>query len=149
MYLKNEQRHAFTVVGMKARHRNEQNDIPALWESFVPRQGEISPRADQLVSYGVMDNCDQIGEFDYIACVEVDPLVDIPEGMVSHEIPEGTYAVFKGSLSTIQETFDYIYGEWLPVSGYRRAPGPEFELYNQDFERDQTIYTYIPVRVDE
>ena len=58
MYLKNEQRPAFTVVGMKARHRNEQNDVPALWGSFVPRQGEITPRADQLASYGVMDNCD-------------------------------------------------------------------------------------------
>jgi AraC family transcriptional regulator len=149
MFVRTETRPAFAAVGMKYRGRNEGNEVPELWEAFIPRMGEVKSRADLTIAYGVMDNYDEdSGEFDYIACVEVASSEELPEGMVMVEIPEQTYAVFKASLPTIKEDFDKVYQEWLPSQDLRRAPGPEFELYDREFDVDQTIYIYMPVRME-
>jgi AraC family transcriptional regulator len=147
MYVKTETRPEFEVIGMKYRGRNEANEVPKLWESFVPRMGEVKKRVDLTVSYGLMDNYDEdSGEFDYIASVEVSSSEELPPGMVRVKVPEQTYAVFKASLPTIKEDFGRIYQEWLPEKGFQRAPGPEFELYDREFEVDKTIYVYMPIR---
>lgn len=149
MYVKTETRPGFEVVGLKYRGRNERNEVPELWESFVPRMGEITNRVDLTVAYGIMDNYDEAsGEFDYIACVEVSSSEELPQGMVRVKIPELSYAVFKASLPSIKEDFGRVYQEWFPTQGFQRSPGPEFELYNMEFDIDQTIYIYIPVETD-
>ncbi len=149
MYVGIEKKPSFEAVGLKYRGKNEKNEVPELWESFVPRVGEVKNRADMAVSYGVMDNLDsETGEFDYIACVEVTSSEELPQGMVSTKVPDQTYAVFKAALPTIKEAFGQICREWLPESGHERSPGPEFELYGKEFGVDQTIYIYIPIRAE-
>jgi AraC family transcriptional regulator len=87
-------RSGFVVVGMKYRGKSEKNEIPQLWEKFMPRVGEIKQRANRY-GLGVMDNYDEkTGEFDYLAGVEVEEASDIPQGMESWQVPEQTYAVF-------------------------------------------------------
>lgn len=140
-------RPAFTVVGMKYRGKNEKNEVPQLWDKFVPRMKEIKHVVGP--AYGVMDNYDEkSGEFDYVAGLEVDSTADILEGMVSMDVPEQAYAVFTCTLPTLFEAFQYVYKKWLPQSGYKRAEGPEFELYDENFNpEDETskMYIYIPV----
>lgn len=149
MYVKKEKMPGFEVLGMKYRGKNEKKEVPELWEAFVPRMGEIKNRVDPKISYGVMDGFDrETGEFDYIACVEVTPSDEGPSGMEGVKIPDQTYAVFKSTLPTIRQAFDYAYREWFPQSGYERSPGPEFELYGDEFHKDQTIYIYIPLSGD-
>jgi AraC family transcriptional regulator len=149
MFVGIEKKPGFEAVGMKYRGKNEKNEVPELWESFVPRMGEVKNRVDMAVSYGVMDNPDnETGEFDYIACVEVASSEELPQGMVSVKVPDQTYAAFKAALPKVKEAFGQIYGEWFPGSGYKRTPGPEFEFYGEEFGVDQTIYIYIPVQVD-
>jgi AraC family transcriptional regulator len=49
---------------------------------------------------------------------------------------------------TIGATFDAIYNGWLPNSGYRRAKGLEFELYDAQFDPnrpDSKMFIYVPV----
>ena len=144
-----EQRQAFTVVGMKYRGKNENEEIPQLWEEFWPRHGDIKHRATPNESYGVEDNFDmQSGEFDYIAGLDVTEASDIPEGMTVIEVPAQTYAVFDCTLPTIIETVHYVYDEWLPNSDYRRGKGPEFELYDKRFDPEGgklTMSYYVPV----
>ena len=63
-------------------------------------------------------------------------------------MPAQTYAVFSCTIPTIRETYQDIYGIWLPTSGYVRAPGPELELYGEAFDaRDpaSVFDVYIPV----
>lgn len=130
-------RPAFTVVGMKYRGKNEKNEIPMLWERFMPRSGEIKQRANPY-GYGVMDNYDEkTGEFDSLAAVEVQDASDIPEGMESWQVPEQTYAIFPCNLKSIKQVFRQIYREWLPESGYQQTSGPDFEFYNESFKPDQ------------
>jgi AraC family transcriptional regulator len=139
---------AFTVVGMKYLGKNETNEIPQLWEKFMPREGEIKQRANPF-GYGVMDNFDEkTGDFDYLAGIEVKDISDIPEGMESWQVPEQTYAVFGCNLKNIKQAFKQIYHQWLPKSGYQRAQGPEFEFYDDSFkpiEGKLDLYIYIPV----
>jgi len=141
------ERPAFTVVGMPYRGRNEHNEIPALWEQFVPRMGEI--RHSPPATYGVMGNYDPgTAEFDYVAGVEADPAAAVPEGMVRWDVPAGTYAAFRCSLNTLQQTFGEIYGTWLPGSGHRHADAPEFEYHGADYDpedMDSPMYVYIPI----
>ncbi len=65
-------------------------------------------------------------------------------------IPEGQYAVFhyKGS-SADSSIFQYIFGEWLPKSGYELDDRPHFEILgaqykNNDPESEEEIW--IPVK---
>ena len=143
-------RASFTVVGMKYSGKNENNEIPQLWGEFGPRMGEIKQVANPHLAYGVCDNFDKSsGEFSYIAGFEVDSIAEIPEGMVSWDIPEGEYAVFTCALPTLGETYQHAYHTWLRESGYQRAPGPEFELYDESFDpKDPSseMDVYIPIK---
>lgn len=142
-------RPAFTVVGMKYHGKPEQNEISNLWSGFGPREGEIKHKADPHVCCGVMGNYDETsGEFDYVAGFEVESILDIPDGMVSWDVPEQTYAVFTCTLPTIGKAYDYVHNKWLPGSGYRHAAGPEFELYDEEFDPEDPkseMYIYIPI----
>ena len=40
------------------------------------------------------------------------------------------------------------YQQWLPQSGYKRAIGPEFELYDEKFNPQDPasmLYRYVPI----
>jgi predicted transcriptional regulator YdeE/DNA-binding transcriptional MerR regulator len=140
---------AFTVVGMKYRGKNENNEIPQLWQAFGPRMGEVQHKVAPEVAYGVCSTFDeQSGEFDYVAGFEVDSTAGIPEGMVSFEVPGGKYAIFTCTLPTIGEAYKYAFETWLPQSGHRRADRPDFELYDEKFEPsvlDSEMFIYIPI----
>ena len=81
------ERGAFTVVGLKYRGKNENNEIPQLWQALGPRTGEIEHLADDTAAYGINVNMDMAtGEWDYIAGFEVSSPEDVPEGMVAFEM---------------------------------------------------------------
>jgi AraC family transcriptional regulator len=142
-------RPGFTIVGMKYHGKNENNEIPQMWQAIGPRFGEIGSVADPHTAYGISANTDsETGEFDYLAGLKVSSAEEIPEGMVRWEIPEGTYAVLPCTLPTIGETFKYAYHTWLPQSGYEPTGGPEYELYGPEFDPqdpDSTFELYIPI----
>jgi AraC family transcriptional regulator len=104
---------AFTVVGMKYRGKNEHDEIPQLWGQFVPRIGEIQHRTPDPATYGVMFNYDEAtGEFDCVAALTVSSASDLPEGMVSVEMPAAQYAVFTCTLPTLSATYRQIHPGW-------------------------------------
>lgn len=141
---------AFTVVGIKSRHRQgADNSIPKLWETFVPRMNEVSHRVGHE-SYGVMGNYDHAtGEFDYLAGVPVTDATDLPKGMTHWPVPTQTYAVFPCTLQTIHQTFQKIDQKWLTAADLVRGDGPEFELYDEQFNPEAgkfELTIWIPIR---
>lgn len=71
------------------------------------------------------------------------------------EINGGLYAVFEtppaeqhNFVSIIRSTWDWIYREWFPNSGYRRADGFELESYIET-SRKYTERIYIPIIEEE
>ncbi len=139
---------AFTVVGMLYHGKNENNEIPQMWQKFNPRVREIQHVVDWCVCYGVCGEVEEDDTFKYVAGFEVSDTADIPEGMVSWLVPEQKYAVFPCTLPTIGQAYEHAHNTWLPQSGYQRAGGPDFELYDDDFDpqvQDSKMYVYIPI----
>jgi len=140
---------AFRVIGLKYRGKNENNEIPQLWVEFMRHRDKIVGLSKPITAYGICDNLDiESGQFDYIAGLGVDSIDEIPDGLVGVDIPAQEYAVFACTLPTIADTYKRIYETWLPQSSYKRAAGPEFELYDMDFDpqkADSKLYLHVPV----
>ena len=69
--------------------------------------------------------------------------------MVHFEVPGGRYAVFTTTLPKIGETLQNAYQAWLPQAGHQAAGGPEFELYDEQFDPqdpDSAFELCIPIR---
>jgi predicted transcriptional regulator YdeE len=141
---------SFTVVGTKYFGKNENGEIPAMWPMASSRFKEINHTIQPPIwdCYGVCGNLDDQGNFEYLAGIEVTKTKDLPEGMVSWEVPEQTYAVFPCTLSEIHQTYEFAHKSWMPENGYQRAEGPDFEYYDETFEPGDPkslLYVYIPV----
>ncbi len=141
---------AFQIIGIQFRGTNENNACPKLWDRFLPRMGELQGNlAKPVTAFGVCSDLDSDNNvFTYTVGLEVENSAIIPVDMVSMEIPAQEYAIFECSLPKIIETIDNIYKNWLPKSDFLRAIGPEFELYDEEFNpeiADSKMYIYIPV----
>jgi predicted transcriptional regulator YdeE len=140
---------AFSVVGLLYHGKNENNEIPGLWEQVNPRFDEIKAKVDPPIGYGVCGSMDDQGAFDYMAGFEVTRVEGVPAGMTSWEVPEQTYAVFPCTLKTIHDAYQYAFQTWLPSSGYQQGEGPDFELYDEEFDHadpDPRLTIYIPIK---
>ncbi|MGI3186403.1 AraC family transcriptional regulator [Nioella aestuarii] len=122
---------------MKTRTR-----IPALWDDTV------SEWHDAMIggpTYGVCSDFSDTGEFTYSVAFPG----EASEGLERLTIPGGTYAVFahEGHISTIARTWDAIFAKWAPVAEYDLKDGPEFELYDADFDpaKPGKVAVWVPV----
>ncbi len=129
---------AFKIIGIERYTANGIPDIRNAWHEFGQRSLEI-PNSVAEVAFGVEDysrdfdmNKGGFPKYYYIAGLEVSSTSSVPEGMKSKEIPAANYAVFtyQGPLDGLHEFFGFIYGEWMPKSGY--SMDPKLSL---DFER--------------
>ena len=140
---------AFIIVGMKHSGTNSEGEIPKLWGQFGPRMCEIKHAVEPEVSYGLVTSFDPESKvFDYIAGVQVSNTEEMPEGMVSWEVPAQKYAVFTWTLPGYAEAYKQASETWLPASGYQRASMIEFERYDGDFDpEDPTseLEFYLPI----
>ena len=137
---------AFTVVGLRISTKPKSAEIPALWDTFGSRIGEVPYPAEPRVSYGLMGNFSEKA-MDYMAGVSVTDVTDLPAGMTRWDVPKNTYAVFEATLVTLPQTFDYIFAIWLPGSDYRQKDEVYFERYGETFSPDDhpVLSIYLPV----
>ncbi len=143
----------FMIIGVEYYGTNQNNEIAELWGDFSKRIPEIKNIVNPGTNLGVCEHVPGLTDdssFSYIICVEVDSLVEIPHGMVGKKIAAQQYAVFthKGSADSLNETYQYIYGNWFLKSDYERTEDPDFELYDKRFTNaeDSEMDIYIPIR---
>ncbi|MDF2557546.1 MAG: AraC family transcriptional regulator [Bacillales bacterium] len=140
---------------------NENNkEIPKFWNAYM-----TDGRMEKLHSEKFVKNHAEYGacfpensntcEFEYIIGIEPQEGVGIPTEYCTNEIPAATYAVFSSPksnannfVSNIQGTWQFIFNEWFPNSGYEYAQGcVDFELYDDRCmsEAEKVCDIYIPV----
>ena len=134
----------FTALGMLYHGKNENNEIAQLWQQFNPRIPEIKNIVDG--AFGVCGAMEEDGAFDYLAGFAVSSTDEIPEGMQAWEVAAQKYAIFPCTLKNIGETYRYAFDVWLPASEYEYAHSPDFEYYDEDFDKDGILYIYIPIK---
>lgn len=144
------------VIGLMASFNEDtKHGIPDLWNSFGPRMGEIKTRLEGC-TYGVCFPA-TLGDdtFEYMAAVPVSNFGTIPDGMVARVMPPHKYAVFTHKMgedslhNDLQKSVQYIWGTWLPASGYEHARVPDFELYDERMDAltgKGEFDLYIPIK---
>ena len=146
------------LVGVKtefysvdSEKNNMADKLPLLWDEFVPRMEEIQHKVSGL-AYGVIQQTKEKTDLlEYYAAVEVSDINDLPEGMVSVEIPVSTYAKFthKGNVASINNTVNYVYSSWLMQSDKRHTYGADLEIYGEEYipdSDDSVVYYSIPIK---
>jgi len=85
----------------------------------------------------------------YYACVAVDDRAQ-PEGEVGvMNVRPGKYAVarFSGGEKAFMNAYDFMYGEWLPRSGFQPDDAPPFESYiGEPTQKGFVFDLHIPVK---
>lgn len=140
----------FRVLGLKRIVKPGDELIRNLWDDFNQRKSEIVNAVAPNNLLGLCEYMPDItdeSEFGYIAGVEVEDSYCIPKGMMIKVIPPSKYAVFThlGSIADLKRTYNYIYGAWLPCSGYELAELDTIELYSQNDHKNK-IEIYIPIK---
>ncbi|HEX6373969.1 MAG TPA: GyrI-like domain-containing protein [Longimicrobium sp.] len=131
------ERGAMLLAGLRRVHSfgGAGDSIPEQWRAF--RELGALPGRQGTAAYGVMCGADPAAQtFEYMTGAEVAALDALPPGLGRMRVPAQAYAVFthRGHVSTLHATWDAIWNEWLPRSGYRLANTPEFELYDARFD---------------
>lgn len=148
------------IVGMVYEGKNQNNEIPEMWQRFIPRMHEIQHTKGNGRSYGICQpleekledvDLENPSDFKYLAGLEVSSIEDIPEGMVYWEVKKQKYAVFThtGSVELLGDTYKAIYSKWLPESGYDVVFTYDFEMYDASFkpgDEQSKMYVYIPIK---
>ena len=133
---------------------SEKNNIgeqlPQLWGAFLARLKEI-PHTVPGTCYGVVrqEQADS-DRLEYHAAIAVTGVSQLPTGMVSVEVPAGTYARFehRGPAPGIDHTVSYAYATWLAQSDYRHSYAPDLEIYGAAYHpsNDDSVFHYaIPI----
>lgn len=120
------------------------NKTSELWKAFMPLRHSVPNVVNNhlLLSVGVyppgyFETFDPARSFQKWAAVEVSNFTGVPEGLQTLTIPAGLYAVFHytGS-SSDSRIFQYIFGEWLPASGYVLDQRPHVELLGEKYKNN-------------
>ena len=106
-----------------------EKEIPAFWDAYYANEelrkvpGYLGVCAQQKTDSDV---------FIYGIGCKASDVAGVPEGFETLHIPEHTWAVFKcvgPTPDAIQDMWEKIYREWLPVSDYELVPDYDIENY--------------------
>lgn len=149
------------LIGKRLGMTLSENKTYDLWRGFMPRRGEIkNALTNELFSLQVYDQSfdfkdfNKDAPFEKWAALEVTCFDVIPDGMETFILKGGLYAVFIhiGAASTGPKTFQYIYGTWLPGSGYLLDERPHFEILGEKYKNEDPASeeeVWIPIKKKE
>ncbi|MFN5058348.1 MAG: GyrI-like domain-containing protein [Chloroflexota bacterium] len=137
---------AFRTVGLRIRTTSFSDEIPALWQQFMPYMDAIITSTPGI-SYGLMGEHQADGTFTYMAALAVADAVIVDESLDTWQVPAQRYAVFETSLPQMGAMFGRIHEELMPASGLQYGVGPSFEYYGPAFDTPaQTFHIYIAIK---
>ena len=125
-----------------------ETEIPKFWDEYYADE-------DLRKIPGYLGICSRQktggDEFNYGIGCKASDIEGVPEGFKIMHLPEYTWAVFKcvGPMpKAIQDMWEKIYKEWLPVSDYELIPDVDIENYlpGDPSSRDYVSEICIPVR---
>jgi len=138
---------ALRLAGLQILTKPMSPEIPALWLRFAPRMPEITSPAEPGVTIGAMQHAGE--NLVYLAGIELAPGAAPPADMSQVAVPAGDYAVFEFPFGDIGKAYPFIFGTWLPASGYEQDARPLLERYGTDFCPDHPaspMQVRVPVR---
>lgn len=149
---------SFLVAGIAVMDTMDPALMMGAWEKFFDVFAYI-PTAIGNELYGVNFvtedyNPEKDTGYGYMAATAISSEKELPEGLTVRKIPASEYLVFthKGLLKYLSNTFEYIYGEYLPASKYKVLLSDALEIFGADFKDDSPdsiIEIWVPVKSGE
>ncbi len=132
------------------RHVGPYSRVGATWSRLMAWAGPRGLLGPNMTTIGIVHDDPAVTAADkirYDACLVVQREIR-PEGEFGlAEIPGGLHAVttHRGPYEALSETYQRLYGEWLPKSGYELANAPAFEQYlnSPQFTKAEDLLTVI------
>ncbi len=130
------------IAGLKREYTfgKEMMNISTQWTEFSAYFCSI-PGQKENVAYGLCIDRKNGNGFEYVCGVEISEEMDaseLPEGLELKQLPSFSYAVFEhnGHVSTIRQTCDAIFHQWIPDTDFRKPENANFffERYGQEFD---------------
>ncbi len=127
------------LIGINLKMSLSKNRTAELWQTFMPRRDEVQNRKSSdyisMQKYGENWTFSPQSMFVKWASVEVSSFADVPINMETYQLQGGKYAVFVhiGPASAAAKTMQYIFGKWLPESGYQLDNREHFELLPESY----------------
>ena len=128
-------------------------DLPtSFWNKYHAEKRSLRLSGGEITEdFGVMRWNSEKGRLDYYIGICAEKAKGDISGTVRLDIVEGLYAVFDTPpasqhdfVSVIRRTWDWIYSDWLPNSGYCRGDGFEMESYAET-SRIYSERIYVPL----
>ena len=126
---------ALSIAGLNNAYDAEsRRNIPEQWRRFAAHIGNV-PGQIGTTAYGICWNVKPNGDFDYLTGVEVASSAKLPPDFTRVSLPAGRYAVVThaGHVSTLPQTIDKIWTQWIPGAALKTAIGSCFERYTESF----------------
>ena len=125
------------LAGLRRHHpfATAGESIAAQWAEF--RAMDSIPHARGGPRYGVLCGADMERQaMEYMTAVEVAEFDPAAAQLGRMRVPPQHYAVFErtGPAAAVHQTWQAIWGELIPRSGYTSVHGPEFEVYGERFD---------------
>jgi predicted transcriptional regulator YdeE len=142
-------RDGFAVMGVQMRCTPETAEFEEVWmRRFMPQHDRVAALATDKGYYGVWFGTEEKGMMDYLAGMAVEKGCRAPEGFAVRDVPGGRYAVAECTVGTIGETWEAVFGEWLPASACEYdGPRAGFEYYPPETAaQDSPVMIYLPVK---
>ncbi|GAA4271082.1 GyrI-like domain-containing protein [Aquimarina gracilis] len=126
----------FHVIGLSVRTRNEDqhvtNDIQNLWNDFM-NQGiahKIPNKIEDTI-FGIYTDYEDgpNGDYTLIVGCKVSSLDNVPEGMTSTTIKNGSYSKFTAKGDVTKEAIPEVWGE-IWKTDLNRTFATDFEVYD-------------------
>jgi len=127
-----------SFYGADSEKNNFADKLVELWDAFLPRMDEI-PNAIPNIGFGLIEQTAKHAELlNYCSAMQVTSSAELPSDMVSLTVPAGRYALFThvGDPMLLDDTVNYIYGTWLPHSGYEHSGDADIEIYGKGYIPD-------------
>jgi AraC family transcriptional regulator len=156
-----EEREAFEVFGIERIYKNDETGlVPGFWteiqqngeqQKLLHATNEPMPDKGEMALRAVCGYCEPGDDsFPYMICALRKP-DSKTDGYKTAQIPKTTWAVFRSEPLphygiAIPELFSRAYSEWLPLSGYDKALGPDMEIYGLSGDGKCYEEVWIPVR---
>lgn len=145
------------LVGYTANTKNGFSVIGECMGKLQGNQEKIVNRRDNEQLIGINDYSKSLPEeegppvFDFYAVAEVTDFKEVPEGMITKELPAGRYVVFSfhgKPEDSLQSVADYIYKEWFPQSTCKLNENAMFDFSKSgkvDDDGNSSIEYWVPV----
>lgn len=128
------------------------NLFERLWNqlfSWAGPKGLIGPGVQNLIVYHDDPKVTEEDKLRISVCISVNPDQKVDGEVGKMEIEEGDYVVARFVLNDKQfpEAWGWVYGEWLPNSGYQPDDRPCFEMYPEEPKDGKiTVDICVPVK---